>query len=85
MLVAGVFGLTALLPLASAWNRDVHYQIGYLAEQFLTPETASIVSSLLGLNTKVPLEMLQRGLILTGALLKAVIQARGIISIRAMR
>jgi S1/P1 Nuclease len=48
MRVFGRLVLAALLPFSSAWNRDVHQQIGFLAESFLTPETAATVSSLLG-------------------------------------
>lgn len=43
----GVLCWTALLSAASAWNRDVHQQIGFLAETFLSPETTAVVSSLL--------------------------------------
>jgi S1/P1 Nuclease len=47
MRIAGAPLLTALLPASLAWNRDVHQQIGFLAETFLTPETKAVVSGLL--------------------------------------
>ncbi|KAL3421578.1 S1/P1 Nuclease [Phlyctema vagabunda] len=42
--------LLTLVPAAcftTAWNTDVHNQIGFMAEKFLTPETTSIVQKIL--------------------------------------
>lgn len=47
MYFARAIFLTALLPISAAWNRDVHNQIGFLAERFLTPETTAVISSIL--------------------------------------
>lgn len=32
---------------ASAWNTDVHQQIGFMAEEFLTKYTASVLAQIL--------------------------------------
>jgi S1/P1 Nuclease len=47
MLVLGALSLTALVPFAWAWNRDVHNQIGFLAETFLTSQTKAFISTVL--------------------------------------
>ncbi|OJD35445.1 nuclease pa3 [Diplodia corticola] len=43
----GLLVAAALAPLASAWNMDVHQQIGFLAEQFLTKRTSSVLAQIL--------------------------------------
>ncbi|KAK0609618.1 Endonuclease 4 [Lasiodiplodia hormozganensis] len=44
---AGLLAAAALTPIASAWNEDVHQQIGFLAEQFLTKRTSSVLAQIL--------------------------------------
>ncbi|KAL1635882.1 hypothetical protein SLS58_010050 [Diplodia intermedia] len=44
---AGLLAAAAFVPLASAWNEDVHQQIGFLAEQFLTKRTSSALAQIL--------------------------------------
>jgi hypothetical protein len=40
--------LSGLLPLiASAWNTDVHNQIGFMAETFLNPYTIGVLRNIL--------------------------------------
>ncbi|KAF2435581.1 phospholipase C/P1 nuclease [Tothia fuscella] len=41
-----VFG-SLLLYTASAWNTDVHQQIGFMAEEFLTPYTIGVIRNIL--------------------------------------
>jgi hypothetical protein len=38
---------STILASATAWNTDVHNQIGFMAETFLTPETTFIIKQLL--------------------------------------
>jgi S1/P1 Nuclease len=40
-------GLLSLVGVASAWNTDVHNQIGFMAETFLAPYTIEILRNIL--------------------------------------
>lgn len=50
MLLSNFLPLTSLLlttTSVTAWNTDVHNQIGFMAEKFLTHETTKIVQKIL--------------------------------------
>jgi S1/P1 Nuclease len=47
MYFSSLVASAALATTALAWNTDVHNQIGFLAEEFLTPQTKSIIHQIL--------------------------------------
>lgn len=47
MLLVNIFAATSLLGGTFGFNTDVHNQIGFMAEEFFTPETANIIERIL--------------------------------------
>lgn len=47
MLILNLLAAIPFLGSASAWNTDVHNQIGFMAERFLKPETTKVIQKLL--------------------------------------
>jgi hypothetical protein len=47
MKLSSIASNSLLLSTASAWNTDVHQQIGFMAEEFLTPYAIGVVRNIL--------------------------------------
>ncbi|KAF2494192.1 nuclease PA3 [Lophium mytilinum] len=47
MRVQSLLSSSVLLATAAAWNTDVHNQVGFMAEKFLSPYTTSILAKIL--------------------------------------